>query len=408
MNYSKNQLRYENFHVPYLVDETLREGVERCPFPISLDSKMQLLQEMADVGLRDFIVGCGPEMPEVWEQLFKYKEEGLLPGDTEATYIILLNCWETAYGYFRDGNFDPDWIRQTTFSFGMINYKESENTFENAINAFKELGAIKFKASVLNNFRKGITIDKFTEICRQIDMALLLGVKVIRVNDSVGSLQPHLTHQLCSSLVKDYPETTFCLHAHNDTGLAVANSMAAIQAGFQMIEGALAGFGNRSGIAPTEQVLNLCEKNNIKVGHTEINIKKLSAVARFSEDVFMQAPNVFRPVSGSLETDSNFGVLNIPDFLSIQDEKNYFVNYPGLHPDTIKMALKRNKSDLDFSEEDLERGVENLREVMKKDLDAIKMSYKEMKETIYGFYYKNSWTSKRLADEFTCLLKEPA
>jgi isopropylmalate/homocitrate/citramalate synthase len=161
INYSKNQLRHENSHVPYLVDETLREGVERCPFPISLDSKMQLLQEMADVGLRDFIVGCGPG----------------------------------------------------------------------------------------------------------------------------GSLQPHLTHQLCSSLVKDYPETTFCLHAHNDTGLAVANSMAAIQAGFQMIEGSLAGFGNRSGIAPTEQVLNLCEKNNIKVGHTEINIKKLSAVARFSEDV---------------------------------------------------------------------------------------------------------------------------
>jgi hypothetical protein len=36
------------------------------------------------------------------------------------------------------------------------------------------------------------------------------------------------------------------------------------------------------------------------------------------------------------------------------------------------------------------------------------MSYKEMKEAIYGFYYKNSWTSKRLADEFTRLLKEPA
>ena len=40
------QLRYQGFAVPYLVDETLREGVERTAFPISVDSKMLILRQM--------------------------------------------------------------------------------------------------------------------------------------------------------------------------------------------------------------------------------------------------------------------------------------------------------------------------------------------------------------------------
>ncbi len=45
---------------------------------------------MKKSGIRDFIVGCGPEKPDAWENLFKYREAGKIPEDTEATYIILL------------------------------------------------------------------------------------------------------------------------------------------------------------------------------------------------------------------------------------------------------------------------------------------------------------------------------
>lgn len=400
-----SKTKYDNFHVPFLVDETLREGVERCQFPISTEDKLSLLKEMTKVGLREFIVGCGPEKPEVWEGLFQLKEKEELPNDTEATFIILLNCWETAYQYFHSLSEHKHWIEDTVFSFGMINYKESEKTFEKAIAAFKSLGAKKFKASILNNFRSGYDEKKYHEICRQVDMAVTQGVGTIRINDSVGSLEPHLTEKLCSKLVQDYPDITFCLHAHNDTGLAVANAMASIQAGFQMIEGSLCGFGNRSGIAPLEQVVNLCNKKNISIGNHKLNIKELSSVARYSEKIFLQVPNVFRPVGGALEMNSNFGVLNIPDYLSVKDKKPYFVNYAGLHAVTIRMALKKHNPELKLSDDELEKNVELMKEKMSLQLNEIKKHYNELNNNIINFYESNSWTTKRLADEIVASLQ---
>lgn len=394
----KNEnLRFENFNVPYIIDETLREGVERCAFPVSADSKIELLKKMTETGLKEFIVGCGPEEPEVWEGFFKLKENKEIPEDCEATFIVLLNCWETAVNFFSNITYKKEWIEETVFSFGMINYKEKENTFEKTINAFKQLGAKKFKASILNNFRGEFTEKKFTEICRQIDMALRFGVTVIRINDSVGSLQPHTTHELCSRLVEKYPNTTFCLHAHNDTGLAVANTMASIQAGFQMIEGSLAGFGNRSGIAPIEQVVHNCYRNRITVGHGIIDTDLLNKVSQEAEDMFMQVPNIFRPVSGRLETDSNFGVLNIPDYLETKDEKEYFVNYPGLHPITIKMALERENINLDIDKSKMKDLITKLQNEMTKELGDTQQSFKSLKSHIDNFYMNNSWSTKKLA-----------
>ena len=206
-------------------------------------------------------------------------------------------------------------------------------------------------------------------------MAINLGVNVIRINDSLGLLQPHVTHQLCSQLVSDYPEMIFCLHAHNDTGLAVANAIASIQAGFQMLEGSLSGFGNRSGIAPIEQVVNICKNNNISIGSNNIDIKELSSIARYSEKIFMQIPNVFRPVGGMLETDSNFGVLNIPDFLEVNKKKKYFVNYLGLHPVTIRMAIKEHYPNIDLPECNSQKIIDGLKVTMQNELEGIKYDY---------------------------------
>lgn len=396
---NNENLRFANFNVPYIVDETLREGVERCAFPISAGSKIELLKKMTKTGLKEFIVGCGPEEPEVWEGFFKLKENKEIPEDCEATFIVLLNCWETAVNFFLNSNYKKEWIAETVFSFGMINYKEKEKILEKTIRAFKQLGAKKFKASILNNFRGEFTEKKFIEICRQIDMALELGVSVIRINDSVGSLQPHTTHTLCSRLVEKYPNTTFCLHAHNDTGLAVANTMASIQAGFQMIEGSLAGFGNRSGIAPIEQVVHNCYRNSITVGHGIIDTELLNKVAQEAEDTFMQVPNIFRPVSGKLETDSNFGVLNIPDYLETRDNKKYFVNYPGLHPVTIKMALERENIDLKIDKNEMKSLIKRLQIDMTKELEDTEKSFKDLKNHIENFYINNSWTTKKLANK---------
>ena len=56
----ENGIRYCDYSVPHLVDETLREGIERTAFPITVEAKVAILKSMVAAGLRDFVVGCGP------------------------------------------------------------------------------------------------------------------------------------------------------------------------------------------------------------------------------------------------------------------------------------------------------------------------------------------------------------
>ncbi|WP_082150965.1 pyruvate carboxyltransferase [Chromobacterium sp. LK1] len=394
------QLRYENFSVPYLVDETLREGIERTAFPISLDSKMKVLYSLADAGIREFVIGCGPEEPLVWDRVHQDKRQGMLPPDTQVTFIVLMNCWSTAHHYFSLRAKNIEDIENTIFSFGMISYRKDENEFEKALTAFKSIGAKRFKASILNNFRAGVSNHAYEAICRQIDWAISLGVAIIRINDSLGSLQPHITQWLCSKLVNDYPETIFCLHAHNDNGLAVANAMQSIQSGFQMIEGSLAGFGNRSGIAPIEQVIKLCLNNNIKLGNHDIDLKKVVHSAQVCEEIFLQSPNIYRSVSGIFETDSNYGVLNIPDFLETQDEKSYFVNLVGLHPSTIRQALKEHCPSLNLNNISNQKWlhlIELIKVKMLKDAAETEAKYKNLRLQLHDYYRSSTYSPKKIA-----------
>ncbi|MBB1617266.1 pyruvate carboxyltransferase [Pseudomonas protegens] len=397
----ENGIRYCDYSVPHLVDETLREGIERTAFPITVEAKVAILKSMVAAGLRDFVVGCGPEEPLVWDRLHLARDAGELPADTRATFIILLNCWETAFDYFKAREAHRQWIADTVFSFGMITYRQSTGEFERAIEAFRSIGAVRFKASVLNNFRDGVSNRSYQEICRQIDWAAGLGVEIIRINDSVGSLQPHVTQWLCSRLVKDFPQLVFCLHAHNDNGLALANTMQAIHSGFQMVEGSLAGFGNRSGIAPLEQVVKLCQANNIKLGSLEPDLPGLISAAHQCEEAFLQLPSVYRAVSGKFETLSNYGVLNIPDFLETNDEKGYFVNYVGLHPQTIRQALENYSSaGLDvgaIADQELWAIVDSLKNQMQASIPHIESQYRQVMGGVMDFYRASTYTPRQLA-----------
>jgi len=402
MQSTEQNVRYSNFHVDYLVDETLREGLERCPLAVDEDSKYQLVQAMVDAGLREFVIGCGPEEPELARRCLKSKlENGTLSKDSKFVFIILLNCWEAAYENFK--NLPREYIEDLTFSFGMIEFHEKDQLFERVVNKFVDLGAKSLKASVLNNFSKDVDEDKYLRITSQIERIKLLGIPTIRINDSLGLLQPETTAFLSRKLVNEHPGITFCLHAHNDRGLGFANALASIYNGFKMIEGSLAGFGNRSGLPAIEWIDKVCKERKIKLGHTPIDSEKLVKAAQMAEKVFMAVPNVYRPVSGIFVEQVNFGVLNIPDFLEVEGKRDYFVNYVGLHPKTIKKALKSHN----FSPETVENPafINQVLEFLSNYLKEIswqkRNEYNELLSSIDKFYSSASLSSKdiRLAAE---------
>jgi 2-isopropylmalate synthase len=331
-------LRYSHFTVSSLVDETLREGVERGLLTVDVESLYRLFGTMVAAGLREFVIGCGPEDPTLYRRVCTETEQGLLPSTVRPIFLVLLNCWEATYSNF--AHLPRSWIAKTVFSFGMLTHRQHEQLFARVVDRFVALGAQHLKASILCNFAHGVDTQAYETICAQIAWARRLGVQTIRINDSVGQLYPEDTAVLCQQLVQDFPDLTFCLHCHNDRALALANQLTSLYAGFHMAEGALCGFGNRAGITPLEQLVAICQHKQIQLGAVPLDLPQLCQAAQLAEEVFQQIPHVFRPVSGRFVHKANYGVLNIPDFLTAEGTREYFLNVANLHPTTIRNALQ--------------------------------------------------------------------
>jgi len=80
------------------------------------------------------------------------------------------------------------------------------------------------------------------------------GASVLNVPDTVGYSLPQEYADMVAKLVRDIPGAVISVHCHNDLGLAVANSLAAVQAGARQVECTINGIGERAGNTALEEV----------------------------------------------------------------------------------------------------------------------------------------------------------
>ncbi len=95
-------------------------------------------------------------------------------------------------------------------------------------------------------------------LCEVLDTAVEAGASVLNVPDTVGYTTPtemqYLVEQVNERVVRDR-DVIISVHCHNDLGLAVANSLAAIEAGARQIECTINGIGERAGNASLEEIV---------------------------------------------------------------------------------------------------------------------------------------------------------
>jgi 2-isopropylmalate synthase len=95
-------------------------------------------------------------------------------------------------------------------------------------------------------------------LCAVVQAAIDAGATTINIPDTVGYTVPAEYAQLISTLrerVAGMDTATMSVHCHNDLGLAVANSLAAIEAGARQVECTVNGIGERAGNAALEEVV---------------------------------------------------------------------------------------------------------------------------------------------------------
>jgi 2-isopropylmalate synthase len=95
-------------------------------------------------------------------------------------------------------------------------------------------------------------------LCRTVESAIKAGARTINIPDTVGYAIPHEFAALIRMLFDRVPnidKAVISVHCHNDLGLAVANSLAAVGAGARQVECTVNGLGERAGNASLEEVV---------------------------------------------------------------------------------------------------------------------------------------------------------
>ncbi len=95
-------------------------------------------------------------------------------------------------------------------------------------------------------------------LCRIVEAVIAAGARTINIPDTVGYTLPHEFGARISQLMSRVPnmdKAIISVHCHNDLGLAVANSLAAVDNGARQVECTINGLGERAGNASLEEVV---------------------------------------------------------------------------------------------------------------------------------------------------------
>ncbi len=95
-------------------------------------------------------------------------------------------------------------------------------------------------------------------LCEVVEAVIAAGATTVNIPDTVGYAMPEQFGQLISTLrsrVPNIDKAVISVHCHNDLGLAVANSLAAVKAGARQVECTINGLGERAGNASLEEIV---------------------------------------------------------------------------------------------------------------------------------------------------------
>ncbi|MBF0453564.1 MAG: 2-isopropylmalate synthase [Magnetococcales bacterium] len=134
-------------------------------------------------------------------------------------------------------------------------------------------------------------------LCQIVEAVIKAGAKTVNIPDTVGYTLPHEFGERIRYLMDHVPnidQAILSVHCHNDLGLAVANSLAAINHGARQVECTINGLGERAGNASLEEVvMSLRTRRDIMPYQCRINTTEITNTSRLVSGItgFTVQPN---------------------------------------------------------------------------------------------------------------------
>src|SRR6266480_6593788 len=246
-----------------LNDETLRDGLQSPTVSDpSIEDKIHLLHLMEELGIQMLDIGLPGAGPRA------YADSLALATEIAQSHLkIRPNC--AARTTIQDIDpildiADKTGVTIDTATFlgsSMIRQYVENWTMDDLMRRTEEAVSYAIKRGVPVMYVTEDTTRAFPETIKRLyTTAINCGARHIVLTDTVGHATPAGTRALVRFVVDEvvHPsgeEILISWHGHNDRGLSVINSLAAVQAGADVIHGCALGIGERVGNAPMDQVL---------------------------------------------------------------------------------------------------------------------------------------------------------
>ncbi len=248
----------------FIFDTTLRDGEQSPGVSLNMAQKIEIGRALVDLGVDVIEAGFPVASPGDFEAVRTLSRE--LKG-VEIAALARANAKdiETAWEALREAEHPRihTFIATSDIHLEYKLRKSREEVLRLAEEAVRL--ACKFTSNVEFSAEDATRSDR--EYLAQVVITVArAGARVINIPDTVGYTVPHEYHSLIAFLVERLREAGFgealesgdlrlSVHCHNDLGLAVANSVAALLAGARQVECTVNGIGERAGNAAMEEIV---------------------------------------------------------------------------------------------------------------------------------------------------------
>lgn len=291
----------------YLFDTTLRDGAQTAGIEFSVEDKISVAALLEELGF-DYIEGGYPGANPVDTEFFskprtkkaKFTAFGMTKRagrsvENDPGVQDLLNSEAAATCFVAKA-----WDHQVKLALG-ISPEENLKSITASVKASIERG----KETMLDceHFFDGYKANRdYALAC--VKAALEAGARWIVLCDTNGGTMPSEIEKIVADVLTVCPGDRLGIHAHDDTGQAVANSLAAINAGVRQVQGTLNGIGERCGNASLTTLLPtlMLKKefaDRFTVGATAKQLEKLTRVSRRFDELLNRAPDRQSPYVGA-------------------------------------------------------------------------------------------------------------
>ena len=283
-----------------IMDTTLRDGEQTSGVSFNAREKLSIARLLLE---------------ELCVSRIEIASARVSQGEQEAVRRIAE--WAAAKGYadrvealgFIDGGVSLDWLGTAGCRVVNLLAKGSRKHCEGQLRRTPERHLEDVRAEILAAVDRGMKVNVYLEdwsngmqdspgyVYTILDGLADAPVQRFMCPDTLGILDPYDTERFCRDLVVRYPSLHFDFHAHNDYDLAVANTAAAVRAGFHGVHVTVNGLGERAGNAPLSSAVAVLHD---RLGRTTgIDETKINRVSRTVESYTGIRIPANRPIVGA-------------------------------------------------------------------------------------------------------------